>query len=459
MENVETAVSPEATQEANTQKMRTRLYWKLDLNLFARIWFPSSKDGVDDKNFKQIKALVCILRNITAKNNTLPVTYEVIANEAGVSQDMVVRIMHRLRKKDFLQRRRNGLYVVNPYFLMRGRDYICLNALYRSYCAVKDENLQRKQNKQDKPGEQSRNIEQNKQGEPEEQNKQEMPNTSDTAADSPSQTKEEKAEAVQRRKPPAEEYSTRSFWKFDLFRFSRIWYNGRSKKGADRPVKQDFKQLTVLAYILLHIISTDNTLRVTYQEISDDTGVSKDVVLHIMRRLQKRDFLQKKRNGLYVVNPFYLMMGRDDERFSGLYQSYNAVRCKNNAKKEIEEQRRLEKDPDRSKSSSSAKRGRKRKNSTISPEIIIDAPSANDGLLYWDNINVYELDELYGISGEAEEDAMTIEEMEQVDESIMELVRAGYGFGALDFLAQLAEAENAEIEARMAAEQNDTSEG
>lgn len=433
MENVVTASTQEAAQETKSKKLRTKPYWMLDLNNFVKVWSLDGRSNTKDRTFKQIGALICILKNITPSNNTLAVTHKAIADEAGVSQDTVSRMMQRLCEKNFLQKKRGGLYIVNPYIMMRGPDKPRLPALYRSYLKVKEENLEKEQEGQ---------SEQNKQGEQPLQDVRSGQNTSDAVTGSLAQAGEETAKpAPQKQDPPVEEYSYPGghYWKITLSDFSRIWYNGRSKKKMRRPVNQDFKQLTVLAYILQRIIPADNTLRVTYQETSDDTGVSKDVVLQIMRRLQKGDFLQKKRNGLYVVNPYALMMGNRETKTSKLYQSYCAAKQQNTAKKEREDQKQLEADADCSKGGNGARRGRKRKNSVIPPEIIIDGPSADDEFDYWEEIG-----------GVDEDEMMTMEDMDLSNELLKEAALAGVDFDSMESYRRMAEAEGAQI----AAEQN-----
>lgn len=93
------------------------------------------------------------------------------------------------------------------------------------------------------------------------------------------------------------------FWKLDLYEFANMWYNNK-----ERCAKSEFKQLNVLAYILQNISQSDNTFPITYQRIAEDVGVSKDTVVRIMRHLGKNDFIRRKQNGVYIVNPYKLMI-------------------------------------------------------------------------------------------------------------------------------------------------------
>lgn len=104
------------------------------------------------------------------------------------------------------------------------------------------------------------------------------------------------------------------FWKIDLSTFAKMWYNGAENTSQ-------FKQLNVLAYIFQNIKATDNTIIATYQKIADDVGVSKDTVVRIMRHLGKNDFIRKRQNGVYMINPFKLMWGPEEKRLK-LYSVY-----------------------------------------------------------------------------------------------------------------------------------------
>ena len=110
------------------------------------------------------------------------------------------------------------------------------------------------------------------------------------------------------------------FWKLNLKNFTKIWYNSKvvqdQRNGLEYLEREtsEFKQINVLAYIFQSIRAGDNTFLLTYQKIAKDTGVSKDTVLRIMRRLGEMDFIRKIQNGAYVVNPYILVWGPDSKR-------------------------------------------------------------------------------------------------------------------------------------------------
>jgi DNA-binding transcriptional regulator YhcF (GntR family) len=110
------------------------------------------------------------------------------------------------------------------------------------------------------------------------------------------------------------------FWKLNIKSFAKIWYAQKVVKDRSTKLERleietsEFKQINVLAYILQSIRPGDNTFILTYQKIAKDTGVSKDTVLRIMRRLGEKDFVRKVQNGVYVVNPYMLVWGPDSKR-------------------------------------------------------------------------------------------------------------------------------------------------
>lgn len=117
-----------------------------------------------------------------------------------------------------------------------------------------------------------------------------------------------------------ERKKTQFFWKLNLNRFSKIWYEEKviKPKETNLPTKvvetSELKQLNVLAYILQNIHPGDNTFILTYEKIADKTGVSKDTVVRIMRRLGEMDFIRKLQNGVYMVNPYIMMWGPENKR-------------------------------------------------------------------------------------------------------------------------------------------------
>lgn len=296
-----------------------RPFWKFDLYKFSKIWYTSNEEKdqkrlgaigyniEDDEYFKQIRVLFCILQNINSVNNDLAITIAEVAEEANVSQDTVLRILRRMRERNFLQKKHNGLYIANPYILMQGDDKK-LSRLYRNYCDAKRKPQEKDEN-QAEDDSQAGNTETSDQ-----------PASADsTSTQLKEDTVAEKQMTNRRATPPTGEFSKRSFWKFDIPAFANIWSNSLFDTS---PKNEQFRQIKVLFYILQSISPSDNLLKLTYREIAANTNVSTSVVTPIMRRLQARNFLHKARNGRYIADPYMMMKGRDEERLSPLYKKF-----------------------------------------------------------------------------------------------------------------------------------------
>ena len=74
------------------------------------------------------------------------------------------------------------------------------------------------------------------------------------------------------------------------------------------------KQLDVVLYIMKHIKPSDNTFVGTYADVSRKTNISEKTVATAFRLLLKNDFIRKIHNGIYQVNPKYMIKGNDNKR-------------------------------------------------------------------------------------------------------------------------------------------------
>ena len=121
-----------------------------------------------------------------------------------------------------------------------------------------------------------------------------------------------------------EKQYSKYFWKVDLKGFASAIRTSKPEKNkkqrnedrakSGRSQEAELKQLSVLSYILDNIRSKDNTFSLTYEEIANYTGVSKDTVVRIINLLGAKDFIRRKHNGTYMVNPRKMVWGRDDKR-------------------------------------------------------------------------------------------------------------------------------------------------
>lgn len=97
-------------------------------------------------------------------------------------------------------------------------------------------------------------------------------------------------------------YGTKQFWKVYLMDFLSIL-------GII-----DSKQLDVFIYIAENTNQNTNLFIGTYRSISEDVGVGVSTVTRIMKKLQENQFIMKKQNGVYLINPNIMMKGNDHKR-------------------------------------------------------------------------------------------------------------------------------------------------
>ncbi|MHA4119434.1 replication/maintenance protein RepL [Bacillus cereus] len=97
-------------------------------------------------------------------------------------------------------------------------------------------------------------------------------------------------------------YGTKNFWKMYLMDFLTVL-------GII-----DNKQLDVFIYIAENTNQSNNIFIGTYRSISKDVGVAYGTVATIMKKLQENNFIKKKQNGVYIVNPNIMMKGNDTKR-------------------------------------------------------------------------------------------------------------------------------------------------
>lgn len=76
----------------------------------------------------------------------------------------------------------------------------------------------------------------------------------------------------------------------------------------------DSKQLDIFVYIAENTNSSTNVFIGTYKEISEATGTCRQTVATIMKKLQAANFVKKKMNGVWAVNPNILMKGNENKR-------------------------------------------------------------------------------------------------------------------------------------------------
>ena len=75
---------------------------------------------------------------------------------------------------------------------------------------------------------------------------------------------------------------------------------------------------TKVAYWIIDHIDRMNQLTYTYRQIAEETGMSLDTVTATMKALLEADFLRRKNQGCYIVNPNVIYKGTHNARLDVL---------------------------------------------------------------------------------------------------------------------------------------------
>ncbi len=74
------------------------------------------------------------------------------------------------------------------------------------------------------------------------------------------------------------------------------------------------KSVKVVCYILENVKYSDNTFLGTKKQIAKGCGVSEKTVYSVLRKLQQVDFMKRKSNGVYLINPKFVIKGNENKR-------------------------------------------------------------------------------------------------------------------------------------------------
>jgi len=89
------------------------------------------------------------------------------------------------------------------------------------------------------------------------------------------------------------------------------------------------KKMKVVNYILDNLDVKNNLFIGTHEEISKKLSVSRVVVSQTFKTLQESNFLIKKQNGVYMINPEILVKGKTGKRLNLLIK-YNEIKKEKN---------------------------------------------------------------------------------------------------------------------------------
>lgn len=121
-------------------------------------------------------------------------------------------------------------------------------------------------------------------------------------------------------------YGSKNFWKCYLMDFLTVL-------GI-----LDSKQVDVFIYIVENTSPSSNLFIGTYDEIAKAVGCCRQTIASIMKKLQANNFIKKKQQGVWIINPDILMKGNDNKRqilleYYNTDESINTVNASRKSKK------------------------------------------------------------------------------------------------------------------------------
>lgn len=115
------------------------------------------------------------------------------------------------------------------------------------------------------------------------------------------------------------------------FNFHKVWM-----KSFIATLDIVGNQKTKLCFWIIDNLNKENQLCYTYRQIADKTGISLDTVRITMRILLDADFLRKRNQGVYIVNPDIIFKGTRNGRMNILTQYNEAEHIKLSQGEKIE---------------------------------------------------------------------------------------------------------------------------
>ena len=95
------------------------------------------------------------------------------------------------------------------------------------------------------------------------------------------------------------------------FNFSKVWM-----RNFISTLDIVGNQKTRLCFWIIDNIDKNNVLFGTYRSIATRTGISLETVRVTMNILMDADFMRKKQNGVYIINPDVIFKGTRDARMN-----------------------------------------------------------------------------------------------------------------------------------------------
>lgn len=109
------------------QEMQVTSIEDRDFN-FSKVWMRNFIATLDIVGNQKTKLCFWIIDNVD-KNNVLIGTYRTIADKSGISLDTVRITMKILLDADFMRKEQNGVYIINPDIVFKGKHNARMNIL------------------------------------------------------------------------------------------------------------------------------------------------------------------------------------------------------------------------------------------------------------------------------------------------------------------------------------------
>jgi hypothetical protein len=124
--------------------------------------------------------------------------------------------------------------------------------------------------------------------------------------------------------------------------FEKNKYSNLSIKNYLKVVEKSYTKKDLIPLMLLSLMDKNNKIYMTLDELSKEFDYPKTTLSTNFTELKKRDFLQRVKNGVYMINPSISYRGSKIDR-DRLLDQYNGLKVKkgnNSSDKEADKGRR-----------------------------------------------------------------------------------------------------------------------
>lgn len=110
-------------------------------------------------------------------------------------------------------------------------------------------------------------------------------------------------------------------------------YSNVCLKNFVKVVEDSYTKKDLIPLMLIEIMDRENKIRMTLDEMSEVLDYPKTSLSTLFAKFKKRDFIQRVRNGEYMINPAISFKGSKPDR-DKLMEEYNSLSKKKYKKEE-----------------------------------------------------------------------------------------------------------------------------